>query len=85
MAAVAGGQKLEFRSTTLTCGYLKDGRCIVYAARPLVCRLWGVVPEMPCQWGCTPARMLTSAEGRVLMQKALQLGGGIEVAEERFP
>jgi len=43
------------------------GRCEVYANRPIVCRLWGVVPEMPCPWGCTPERMLSSKEGQRLL------------------
>lgn len=32
----------------LTCAFLRDGRCSIYDARPLVCRLLGTVHELPC-------------------------------------
>jgi len=32
------------------CPYLKNGRCSVYEVRPLACRKYGEVPEMPCQY-----------------------------------
>ncbi len=55
----------------IECPYLNPlGQCDVYQFRPLVCRLWGVVPEMPCPYGCTPERMLSSAEGKRLMKAA---------------
>ncbi len=38
-----------------SCPALVDGRCSVYEIRPLVCRLWGSVEEMPCPHGCVPA------------------------------
>lgn len=44
-------------------------RCSVYPDRPLLCRLWGVVESMPCPWGCTPARVLSDAEGHVLLRR----------------
>lgn len=37
------------------CVLLVDGRCTVYKARPMVCRLWGATAALPCPWGCTPA------------------------------
>lgn len=43
------------------------GRCSVYADRPLVCRLWGAVPEMRCPHGCEPT--LTSEQGLDLMRQ----------------
>lgn len=46
------------------------GRCSVYADRPLLCRLWGVVESMPCPWGCRPERTLTDAEGHALLAQA---------------
>lgn len=49
------------RTTTtadLTCPYLNaEGRCDVYAARPMVCRAWGGVEGMECPWGCAPVIM----------------------------
>lgn len=47
------------------------GRCAVYQYRPLVCRLFGVVPEMPCPWGCKAERMLSENEATELMRQAL--------------
>jgi hypothetical protein len=55
----------------LTCPALTIlGRCSVYADRPLLCRLWGVVESMPCPSGCRPQRYLTDAEGRALLAQA---------------
>jgi hypothetical protein len=48
-----------------------DGRCAVYAHRPLVCRLFGAVdhPLMRCPFGCRPAGgLLPAAEGRRLLR-----------------
>lgn len=36
----------------LTCPYLKKERCSVHPARPLICRMYGVVEGMPCPHGC---------------------------------
>src|SRR5882724_110718 len=45
----------------LDCPHLDPlGRCTVYEFRPLVCRLFGVVPEMPCPFGCVAESLLTS-------------------------
>ena len=41
----------------------RDGACGIYDVRPAVCMLWGVVPSMPCPWGCQPERWL-DGEGR---------------------
>lgn len=36
-----------------TCSHLTDeGRCAIYAHRPLVCRLYGVVSGLRCPHGC---------------------------------
>lgn len=32
------------------CAYLKKGRCSIYEDRPLVCRKYGVIPELPCMY-----------------------------------
>lgn len=47
----------------LSCSLLSGTRCTVYALRPLICRLWGVVETMRCPHGCQPSRMLTKEEG----------------------
>jgi Fe-S-cluster containining protein len=33
-----------------TCPYLKDGGCSVYPLRPKVCRDYGIVPDLPCEY-----------------------------------
>jgi hypothetical protein len=51
-----------------TCPALKDGRCSVYDVRPTLCRLWGVVEDMPCPWGCVPdGGRLPSIIGQALL------------------
>lgn len=39
-----------------------DGRCIAYDVRPLICRLFGVVEDLRCPWGCKPERLMTKSE-----------------------
>lgn len=60
---------------SLECPLLKDGECSVYAVRPLICRLWGVVREMRCPHGCEPVRWLSDAEARSLLEEANRISG----------
>lgn len=39
-----------------------DGRCMAYEVRPLICRLWGAIEKLKCQWGCRPDRWFTEKE-----------------------
>jgi hypothetical protein len=57
---------------TLVCPMLgADGRCTVYALRPMLCRLWGVTEGMECPHECTPTpRYLTVEEGFAYMLRA---------------
>ncbi len=32
----------------MICPFLKNDRCIIYKARPIVCRLQGNIPDLPC-------------------------------------
>jgi Fe-S-cluster containining protein len=57
------------------CGWLKDGRCTVYAVRPLVCRVYGTVPALRCPHGCEPERWLSAAEANRLLRRLRKLGG----------
>lgn len=50
------------------CNLLKNGRCTAYDHRPAVCRLWGVVEDMPCMYGCEPDRYLTRSEGQAFLR-----------------
>jgi hypothetical protein len=59
----------------LTCTMLTNvGRCSVYGDRPMICRLWGATEEMPCPFGCRPARMLTRDESRELLARSVEVG-----------
>lgn len=50
------------------------GTCSVYADRPFVCRIWGLVESMACPWGCMPeGGWLDEAKGRELMAAAIRL------------
>jgi hypothetical protein len=54
------------------------GRCGIYEARPMVCRLWGAVDDMPCPHGCRPrdgGPLLAEHEGRALEAASIQAGG----------
>lgn len=57
----------------LTCPMLKDNKCSIYDKRPLICRLYGVVENMKCRFGCKPARYLTSKEGVALVSAVKKL------------
>ncbi len=57
-------------------------RCGVYAIRPLVCRLWGVIESLPCTFGCRPERMLSDEEAYELIAQALDISGQHEQAAE---
>jgi len=51
------------------------GRCSVYADRPMVCRLWGLVPSMRCEHGCLPeGGELSEEQGRRLMAQVVSIG-----------
>lgn len=55
----------------VNCPYLSPvGSCEVYQYRPLICRLWGVTPAMPCPHGCVPERVLTEEQSRELLSQA---------------
>ena len=69
-------------SPDLRCPLLtQDGKCSVYDNRPLVCRLWGVVKDMPCIFGCTPERILTESEEREILKEINELGHGVNLAK----
>lgn len=58
-----------------------DGACGGYDVRPLVCRLFGVVPEMRCSTpGCLPPRVLSTAEGLAILLAVNEIGGANRLA-----
>lgn len=68
---VATRPGLDMRCTML----YPTGKCRVYADRPLVCRIWGLIddPEMRCPYGCVPERWLTDKEVRSLMELIMRI------------
>lgn len=66
MAGVDPALKVLQTTGDGVCPLLVDGRCSAHEARPMVCRLWGVVESMPCVYGCRPERVLSDREGRAL-------------------
>lgn len=67
------GIGVDFDPETLVCNQLKFGRCQIYDDRPLVCRLYGAIPDphMRCPYGCEPT--LSAARGRALMLSMLAI------------
>lgn len=58
------------RSDHAECPHLSPvGRCTAYEIRPLICRLWGSVEAMRCEWGCVPDRWLSEAKARSLLAR----------------
>jgi Fe-S-cluster containining protein len=38
----------EFKKSDMRCPYIKNDKCVIYPVRPIVCRLQGVVSDLPC-------------------------------------
>lgn len=52
------------------------GQCTVYEIRPMICRLWGAVEDLPCVYGCQPTgEYLDHAEAMVLIAESMRVGG----------
>lgn len=63
----------------LRCTFLDraTGQCAVYAVRPTICRLFGVVPSMRCPHGCVSERWLSDAEGHAVLQEVARVAGSL--------
>ena len=62
------GGPLALRCPLLTV----DDRCSTYADRPTICRLYGVVEDLPCPHGCRPTMGYLPAEhGRALLRRSI--------------
>lgn len=69
------GKPVSFNPKTLTCDRLTAfGRCSIYPDRPAICRLFGAVDDLPCQWGCKAERPLSSGEGGDILRALESLG-----------
>lgn len=58
------------------CAALHDGRCTVYADRPLVCRLYSAAEGLGCEHGCEPeAGRLSRQDAAALIAAVQDLDG----------
>lgn len=60
-------------------------QCSVYAVRPMICRLWGIVESMPCSAGCRPKDgrpLLTDRQTYEYLARAHDIAGEPEAAEQ---
>jgi Fe-S-cluster containining protein len=65
------GRMLGVDHTGRRCRLLTEaGDCAVYADRPMICRLFGMVKSMRCPHGCEPTRWLTDEEGFAYLAEA---------------
>lgn len=59
-----------------TCPFLDAShRCSGYAARPLICRMYGAVRKMECPHGCRPeGGFMSAGKEREVLLKIVELG-----------
>jgi hypothetical protein len=56
-------------------------QCTVYDSRPLICRLWGLVDNLACNFGCVPeGGRLSVAEGYELLARGAEIDGQYDTA-----
>ncbi|WP_329271761.1 YkgJ family cysteine cluster protein [Streptomyces sp. NBC_01451] len=68
--------------TTCTALDQEKMQCRAYEVRPMVCRIWGLVEELACPWGCMPeGGYLDTIEGLRLMNLSLWYGGDLNGME----
>jgi len=49
------------------CPYLVNKRCSIYPVRPAICRLFGIVKELACPFGCTPSEYISHEDAKKLI------------------
>jgi hypothetical protein len=57
------------------CHYLRGKACGIYAERPLMCRLYGNTPLLPCPYGGQSSHMLTIGETLEILDEYDSLSG----------
>lgn len=75
MAGFSGKQ--PFITDNVVCGYLSEGKCSIYEVRPAICRLFGVTEKLPCEFGCTPDKILLEVQSMQILSEIDKLGDGI--------
>ena len=70
-----GQTLIPTKQNCLTCPFVDQGRCSVYADRPFMCRLFGTVDTslLRCPHGCRPEKMLTPLQAQLLKEEYLSL------------
>lgn len=54
----------------------EDNRCMIYAVRPMICRIFGMTKLLSCGHGCVPeGGYLPTEEAFVLINRVLRLSG----------
>lgn len=53
----------------VTCIFLTDQGCSVYANRPFMCRLFGTTQNIRCPRGAKPNKLLTPKQEKKILQK----------------
>ncbi len=56
-----------------SCPALKDKRCSIYNARPLVCRAYGVAEGLLCPFGCVPKKIISKVKVVEIMEDIREL------------
>lgn len=66
----------------LSCVYLVDGKCSVYADRPYMCRLFGATVEakLACPHGCGPDKPLNAKQTAILTKRYMAIVGDAPAA-----
>ncbi|MBS3778461.1 MAG: YkgJ family cysteine cluster protein [Candidatus Thermoplasmatota archaeon] len=72
----------EFIDHHMKCPYLQDNKCIIYPVRPLVCRLQGIIFDLPCPY--TKKTLLTEQQFRNIMKKVTDLNQDINGMNEHY-
>lgn len=57
----------ERELTSLTCPYLSKNGCDIYEERPIMCRLFGAVEDLPCPHGCRPIGLMSSQQAHKIL------------------
>lgn len=76
IVAARGGRPIgQVKPPSIICPLLdSQNNCTVYRVRPLLCRLWGIAENLPCNYGCVPEpRYLTAEEGYALMGEVIMV------------
>lgn len=75
----------EPRSRLMCSALTTENKCMVYEARPMICRLWGVSEVMPCNHGdCWTPFPLDTTETAALMSAAQRIGGDSDLTRQHY-